>query len=230
VKATTPIHRGASLRATGLTAGLALLVQAAIISVIVARSAPASQAVVTTVGSSTFPLTGVNVGVGAIVPLALGALLFLTSAASDRRLRWIEASLSASITVFLVAQLNGIRELGALVAIYALTSAAVLFGALHEDRREGAGRRPAIFGAMVGIVPWGLIAWYEILPTVAGDPGPAVWVRILTLAVLGLFIAGAVLAWRGASASWLRIVISVATRSVPAWTVAIAVAGGLQLT
>jgi hypothetical protein len=204
-----------------------LAVEAVAVAVMVARSAPLQLAVVTSAGSARFTVTAVNLGVAVVVPLVLGALVLLTGAIADRRVRWFESALSASITVFLLAELNGIRELGALIAMYALTSAAVLFGALH-DAPSGPDRRlPGVFGAMVGIVPWGLIAWYEIAPVVAGDAGPAVWVRVLTIVLLALFIAASVIAWRGAGAARPSVVLSVATRSVLAVAVAWAVVAGV---
>ncbi len=185
--------------------------------------------VVTTVGPISFTVTTVSIGVGAIVPLVVGAAVLLTGAATDRRLRWLESSLSASITVFLLAELNGIRELAALVAMYALTSAAILFAALQDGRTDRPRMLPASFGAMVGIVPWGLIAWCEIAPVLVGDAGPAVWVRVLTIVVLALFVVGAVLVWRGAGNSRPALVIGIAARSVFAWAVAAATVAGLAI-
>ncbi|MDP9026896.1 MAG: hypothetical protein M3N46_04975 [Actinomycetota bacterium] len=48
----------------------------------------------------------------------------------------------------------------------------------------------------------------------AGDPGPAIWGRIPTLTMLGLFVAAAILSWRGVGASRFGIAISVVARSV----------------
>jgi hypothetical protein len=226
---------GTRTRRVRLTAGALLAAEAVAVAVLLGRSTPMLVPVVTTAGSRVFTVTSVNVGIGATVPLVLGAVLLLTGITRNRRLRWLESSLSASITVFLLAELNGIRELAALVAMYALTSAAIMFAALQDGLRDR--RRPdrprtlaASFGAMVGIVPWGLIAWYEIVPGVVGDTGPATWVRVLTVVVLALFSAGAVMVWRGAGNSLSAVVISVVTRSVFAWGVAAAVHAGPSLT
>ncbi len=191
-----------------LAAAALLLAQAIVVAVLVGRGPAMVLPVAMSSGSHTIILTGVDVGVAVIVPLVLGAMSLLIGARRGERtrlidhgLRWVEVSLSSSITVFLIAQLNGIRELGALVAIYALTSAAVLFAALQERQTDTHRMLPAIFGAMVGIVPWGLIAWYEIAPTLAFSPlagggGPALWVRVLTLTMLALFLAAGVAFWR----------------------------------
>ncbi|HEU0206868.1 MAG TPA: hypothetical protein VFQ74_09300 [Pseudolysinimonas sp.] len=207
-----------------IAAGLVLLVQAvALVVVLLTHGTSLLLPVITTAGSASFTVTTVNVAVGAIVPVALGALAFLTSTAVDRRARWIESSLSSSITVFLIAELNGIRELAALVAIYALTSAAVLFAVVQQGRTTRPRMLPASFGAAVGIVPWGLIAWYEIAPVVAGMTGPAAWVRVMTVVVLALFVSAAVLVWRGMGGSRAAAILRVVTRSAVAWGVVSAV-------
>lgn len=49
-------------------------------------------------------------------------------------------------------------------------------------------RRPAALAAVIGIVPWGLIAFAQIGGGIAGDP-VGVWTRVVTLVVLALSIA-----------------------------------------
>ena len=183
----------------------------------------------TTAGSTSFTVTAVDVAAGVIVPIVLGAAVFLSGAVADRRARAVESSLSASITVFLLAELNGIHELGALVAIYALTSAAVLFGVLQQRPSDPPSQLPGVFGAMVGIVPWGVIAWYEIAPMVVDGPGPASWVRAVTLVALVLFAVTAVVAWRSTGMTRRGIVLSVVTRSVVGWIVIAAAGSGLTV-
>jgi hypothetical protein len=114
-------------------------------------------------------LARVDVAQGVLWVLAItavGALLPLVPAYSRRWSaglaaqhnygRWLEFSFTSSIIVFLLAQLNGIRDIAALVAIYSLNSAMILFGWLQEryespaSRRGGAGLLPYIFGCIVG--------------------------------------------------------------------------------
>ena len=70
--------------------------------------------------------------------------------------RWAEYSLSASIMIFLIAQLTGVTDVNALFSIFALNAAMIMFGALQEKyEKPGTGRLlPFVFGSMVGIVPW----------------------------------------------------------------------------
>ena len=225
-----------STRSIWIAAGAFLLVESIAVAVLVARSAPEVLPVVTSSGATTFTVAEVDIGVGVIVPLVLGALLLLTGAVADPRIRWLESSVSSSIAVFLIAELNGIRELETLVAIYALTSAVALLGALQEGRRDRPRMLPAVFGAMVGIVPWGLIAWYEIAPAVATGTVQPGWVRVVTLIMLTLFLASAANFWwssrrigpwrRPLVGARLSLLLTVLTRSALAWLVAGALASG----
>ena len=75
--------------------------------------------------------------------------------------RWIEYSLSASLMVALIAMLAGVWELNALIAIFAVNTAMILFGLLMERRsRPGpdADWLPFWIGTGIGIVPWIAIA------------------------------------------------------------------------
>ncbi|TFC84216.1 hypothetical protein E3T23_00505 [Cryobacterium cheniae] len=206
------------LRAVNLVAGLVLLAQAVLVSVVVlVRKAPVLLPVTAgfpggPVGSTAEPhvvdLASVNLGVAVVILLAFSALLRLTAvtpvfagsyrrglAAARNPLRWVEYSQVAAITVFLVAQLNGVTEVGTLVALYAITAGATLFLALQEREPAGDSLRPFVFGAMVGIVPWGIIAFYQIGAGLLGDV-PELFVRTVTLSLLAV----AALVWANA---WL---------------------------
>ena len=206
------------LRAVNLVVGLLLLAQAVLVSVVVlAQSAPVLLPVTAgfpggSVDSQAEPqvvdLAAVNLGVAVAILLAFSGFLRLaavtpTFAGSYRRglaaarnpLRWVEYSQVSAITVFLVAQLNGVTEVGTLVALYAVTAGATLFLALTEREPAGGSLRPFVFGAMVGIVPWGIIAFYQIGAGLLGDV-PELFVRTVTLSLLAV----AALVWANA---WL---------------------------
>lgn len=116
----------------------------------------------------------------------------------DRHLaRWIEYSQAGGVVAFLVAQVNGISEVTSLVPIYALGAGVALLLVLH-DRRTATGRAglPAFsFGAAIGVVPWGVIAFAQIGGTVAGVGADAL-VRIVTVAALLGLAAVWVVVWR----------------------------------
>lgn len=116
---------------------------------------------------------------------------------ADRHLaRWIEYSQVGGVVAFLVAQVNGITEVTSLVPIYALGAGVALLLVLH-DRRTASGRaglRAFSFGAAIGVVPWGVIAFAQIGGTLAGV-GVSVVVRVITIAALLGLIAVWVIVW-----------------------------------
>lgn len=113
-------------------------------------------------------------------PFAIAIALFLFLAAGDHLLmaigpirrwyeanlerginiaRWIEYSISASIMILLIALLNGINNLYALIAIFGVNASMILFGLLMEKVNLGRSRDevlwwPFWFGCIAGIVPW----------------------------------------------------------------------------
>jgi len=99
----------------------------------------------------------------------------------DRRInyaRWIEYSVSASIMIVLIGLLVGIRDLAAVIGIFAANSAMILFGLLME-RQQVPGRADWSafwFGSLVGLAPWLAIAVYVTQPPEI--PG-FVWVIIV---------------------------------------------------
>ena len=127
-------------------------------------------------------LTAVNLGVAAVTLLVFSALCRAIDAVRPSPvIRWVEWSQVSGIVVFLVAQLNGVTDVAALVALYAITAGSSLFLVLHE--RAADSTWPFSFGAAVAIVPWGVIAFYQVGAIVArGDP--PLLVRALTIALL----------------------------------------------
>jgi hypothetical protein len=71
--------------------------------------------------------------------------------------RWWEYSISASLMVVLIAMLAGVSSAVALVALFGVNAAMILFGLLMERVNLGRERvewRPFIFGSVAGAVPW----------------------------------------------------------------------------
>ena len=77
--------------------------------------------------------------------------------------RWLEYSVSASLMVSLIAMLSGILDLVALIGIFGVNAAMILFGMRMEvvnDQRSGdVDWWPFIYGCIAGIVPWVAIAF-----------------------------------------------------------------------
>lgn len=70
--------------------------------------------------------------------------------------RWVEYSLSSSLMIVLIAQLTGISDIAALLALFGVNASMILFGWLqeHYERPGGGGWLPFGFGCLAGIVPW----------------------------------------------------------------------------
>jgi hypothetical protein len=71
--------------------------------------------------------------------------------------RWWEYSLSASLMIVLIAMLTGLRDVGALVAIFGVNAAMILFGLVMERVNrpgEPVDWRPFVYGSLVGLAPW----------------------------------------------------------------------------
>lgn len=80
--------------------------------------------------------------------------------------RWVEYSFSSSVMIFLIAQLNGISEYSALLAIFGVNVSMILFGWLQERYAEPGNKDllPFIFGCIAGIVPWIIILIQLLTP------------------------------------------------------------------
>jgi Heliorhodopsin len=104
--------------------------------------------------------------------------------------RWIEYSLSASIMIVLVAMFTGIRDIAALIAIFGVNTAMILFGLLMERQQEpGSADWSAFwFGSFAGVVPWIAVAIYLF----GGPNRPPGFVYAITVVELVLFFSFAV--------------------------------------
>lgn len=80
--------------------------------------------------------------------------------------RWTEYAISASVMIVLIGLFVGIRDLAAVIAIFAVNSAMILFGLLME-RHQQPGRADWSafwYGALVGLVPWVIVFIYISQP------------------------------------------------------------------
>jgi hypothetical protein len=92
---------------------------------------------------------------------------------SRNRFRWVEYSLSASLMIVLIALVTGITDVAALIALFGVNAAMILFGWEMETRNDPGGRvvwSPFVMGCVAGIVPWLAIGLYLWGPTVDAEP------------------------------------------------------------
>ena len=134
--------------------------------------------------------------------------------------RWIEYSLSSSLMIVLIAMITGIADVAALVALFGVNAAMILFGWLQERYEEpGSGRWwPFVFGCIAGIVPWVAIGIYLIGPDgtfgiAGGDHDRWVplhssidgWVEALALAYAAVDVADTVTRLTGSAVDQLDL-------------------------
>ena len=75
--------------------------------------------------------------------------------------RWIEYSVSSSLMIVLIAQLVGIEDIAAFVALIGVNASMIAFGWLQERYESpGGGWWPFILGCGAGITPWLAIGIY----------------------------------------------------------------------
>lgn len=145
--------------------------------------------------------------------------------------RWVEYSLSSSVMIFLIAQINGISDYATLLAIFGVNVSMILFGWLQEKYAQlGDGQwLPFIFGCIAGIIPWIIIAIQLFSP---GGPTGATapsFVYAIVFSLFAFFNCFALVQYKqyrakGKWANYLRgektyIILSFVAKSLLAWQI-----------
>lgn len=157
---------------------------------------------------------------------------YLTDLARHRNAaRWVEYSLSSSLMIVLIAQLVGISDVVALLALVGVNTSMILFGWLqerYEEPGEG-GWLPFVFGCLAGIVPWLCIAIYTVAPGTTSAAEPPAFVYGIVFSLFAFFNVFALNQWlqyraRGRWRDYLYgergyIVLSLTAKSALAWQV-----------
>lgn len=145
--------------------------------------------------------------------------------------RWVEYSLSSSIMIFLIAQLNGISDYAALLAIFGVNASMIFFGWLQEKYAHPGDNQwlPFIFGCIAGIVPWIIILIQLVTPKgPAGTTAPG-FVYGIVISLFVFFNCFAIVQYKqyrakGKWANYLRgerayIILSLVAKSLLAWQI-----------
>lgn len=103
--------------------------------------------------------------------------------------RWVEYSFSSSLMIFLIAQITGISDYAALIAIVGVNASMILFGWLQEKYvKPGSGDLlPFIFGCIAGIIPWIIILISVLSPNSPSDATPPGFVYGIIISIFVLF-------------------------------------------
>lgn len=145
--------------------------------------------------------------------------------------RWVEYSLSSSVMIVLIAQLCGVSDMAALIAIFGVNASMILFGWLQEkyETPGSGGWMPFIFGCIAGIVPWIAIVLYVLAPGAERDVQTPTFVYAIVISLFVLFNCFAIVQWLqykkvGRWADYLRgertyIVLSLVAKSLLAWQI-----------
>jgi Heliorhodopsin len=145
--------------------------------------------------------------------------------------RWWEYSLSASIMIVLIAMLAGVTELVALIALFGVNAAMILFGLVQERTnvdREETDWRPFVYGCVIGAVPWIAIAAQLVVSTTDGDgvPGFVVAIFVSLFLLFNTFAVNMWLQYRGRGrwadpvfAERVYLLLSLVAKSALAWQV-----------
>lgn len=177
-----------------LVLAAALLVVTVLLGVGAALRGPVPLPVVGHFGGPPVRLAVLHMGAAVLVPpvlVAVVAALRATGRLSRTAVPWALGA-AAPIVLFLVARLNHVEEAVALVLVYASTAGGVL---LRSSHRLGGDPMPLRWASVLGIVPWGVVAFTQIGGQLTGTPVPP-GVPLLTVAVLLASGAEYVVAYR----------------------------------
>ncbi len=145
--------------------------------------------------------------------------------------RWVEYSLSSSLMIVIIAQLVGISDVAALLAIFGVNASMILFGWLQEKYEEPGERGwlPFVFGCIAGVVPWLCITVYLLSPGSSSEASPPGFVYGIFVSLFVFFNIFALNQWlqyraRGRWQDYLfgeniYIVLSLTAKSALAWQV-----------
>jgi hypothetical protein len=147
--------------------------------------------------------------------------------AERNRFRWVEYSMSASLMIVLIAMLTGISDVAALIALFGVNAAMILFGWLMEvanPPRRPVWWTPFWFGCIAGAVPWIAISIYLLGPSEV--PGFVYGIFVSLFVLFNCFAVNQVLQYRKVG-PWRRyefgeriyLWLSLVAKSALAWQV-----------
>lgn len=145
--------------------------------------------------------------------------------------RWVEYSLSSSIMIIVIMQLNGTADYIALLAVFAVNVCMILFGWLQEKYTTPGNRDmlPFWFGCLAGAIPWLVITINLFSPKGPPEASTPGFVYGIIASLFLLFNCFAIVQWKqykaqGKWTNYLRgekayIVLSLVAKSLLAWQV-----------
>ena len=197
-------------------------------------------------GEYTDALTLFNLNIGMMVAVFMGLSAFFHFFVASPRVfpryvaglqnhinmyRWVEYSLSSSIMIVVILQLNGVTDYVGLLAAFGVNASMILFGWLQERyTTPGDGDMlPFWFGCIAGAVPWVVIVINVFSPEAPPEASIPGFVYGIIVSLFVLFNCFALVQWKqykaeGKWADYLHgerwyIRLSFIAKSLLAWQV-----------
>ena len=145
--------------------------------------------------------------------------------------RWVEYSISSSVMIVLIAQVTGVADITALISIFGVNAAMILFGWLQEkyENPGNGGWLPFIFGCIAGAIPWIALLFYVFSIGGPADSSAPAFVYGIVLTIFLFFNSFALVQWLqykkvGKWSDYLRgertyITLSLVAKSALAWQI-----------
>ena len=111
--------------------------------------------------------------------------------------RWVEYSISSSVMIVLIAQVTGVADIVALIALFGVNASMILFGWLQEkyENPGNGGWLPFIFGCIAGAVPWIALLFYVFSIGGEGDTSAPTFVYFIVFTIFAFFNSFALVQW-----------------------------------
>jgi hypothetical protein len=145
--------------------------------------------------------------------------------------RWVEYSISSTVMIVLIAQVMGVADITALIFIFGVNTAMILFGWLQEkyENPGNGGWLPFIFGCIFGVVPWLALVFYVFAIGGPAETSAPAFVYGVVFSIFLFFNSFALVQWLqykkvGEWSDYLRgertyITLSLAAKSALAWQI-----------
>ena len=111
--------------------------------------------------------------------------------------RWVEYSISSSVMIVLIAQVTGVADIVALIALFGVNASMILFGWLQEkyENPGNGGWLPFIFGCIAGAVPWIALLFYVFSIGGEGETSAPTFVYFIVFTIFAFFNSFALVQW-----------------------------------
>ena len=118
-------------------------------------------------------------------------------AAQRNYFRWVEYSISSSVMIVLIAQVTGVADIVALIALFGVNASMILFGWLQEkyENPGNGGWLPFIFGCIAGSVPWIALMFYVFSLGGVGETSAPAFVYGIVFTIFAFFNSFALVQW-----------------------------------